>query len=89
MSNPRRGQDIPLGRDLIAWASGRIGEFPRKHWFRVGDRLMTRQLVRSQRVGAQCRPGARGAALRSANIALGWVRYNFRLSRDLRWLSIA
>ena len=89
VSEPRPVQVIPVVYDLIVWSSAKVGAFPRKHRFTIGDRLISAQLdTLALLIGAQFTPARRTETLREANLALEQLRYLFRLAKDLQCLSL-
>jgi hypothetical protein len=79
---------ISKAYDLVLWSCRHIGKFPRSHRFTLGDRLeqrlydMLEQLVRARYTRE------RAPLLRSVNLDLELLRFQFRLAKDLHCLSV-
>ena len=79
---------ITKAYDLVLWSTDRVAKFPRSHRFTLGDRLERRLydvldlLLRAKYVRE------RGGLLRQANLELELLRFQFRLARDLKCMSI-
>ena len=74
--------------DLVLWASQHVARLPRSHRFTLGDRLELRlhgileTLVRSRYTSDRL------TLLRSANLELELLRFQFRMAKDLKCLSV-
>jgi hypothetical protein len=79
---------IAKAYDLVLWSSERVATFPRSHRFTLGDRLERRLydvldlLLRAKYVRE------RAGLLRQANLELEMLRFQFRLARDLKCISL-
>ena len=74
--------------DLVIWGSTHIEKFPRTHRFTLGDRLELRLYrVLELLIRAKYRRD-RLELLGEANLELELLRYQFRMAKDLRCLSI-
>jgi hypothetical protein len=80
---------IDAAYQLVVWGSERVAKFPRGHRFTVGQRLeglMSRVLDKLLRAKYS---RDRVALLREANMDLEVLRFQFRLAKDLKCLSLA
>jgi hypothetical protein len=74
--------------DFLLWTSKHVEKFPRSGRFTVGDRLQIQlqtvleELLRAKYQRDKAQP------LRSVNVELEVLRFQFRLAKDLRLLSI-
>ena len=74
--------------DLVLWSSERVGKFPRSHRFTLGDR-MERRLYDVLELLLQAKyVRERAGLLRRANLELELLRFQFRLARDLKCMSL-
>ena len=74
--------------ELVLWSGERVARFPRTHRFTFGERLIGRLyelldlLLRAKYARDKL------VHLREANLALEQLRFQFRLAKDLRCLSL-
>lgn len=74
--------------DLVLWACAHIAKFPRDKRFTLGNRLEQRLFdVQEQLVRAKYSRD-RGPLLRTVNLELELLRFQFRMAKDLRCLSL-
>jgi len=75
--------------DLVVWSSQHVARFPRSHRFTLGERLVGRlygvlELLIRARYNSRERP----ESLKAANLELELLRFQFRLAKDLKCLSL-
>ena len=74
--------------DLVIWSANHVAKFPRSHRFSLGGRLESRLYhVLEMLIRSKFTPD-RAPLLREANVELELLRFQFRIARDLRCLSI-
>ena len=74
--------------DLVLWSCNHIARFPRSHRFTLGDRLEVRLLNVLEMLLRAKYTRNRLPILRDANLELELLRFQFRLAKDLRCLSL-
>jgi len=91
MPRSSRTDELPIIRahyELILWLTPKVGKFPREHRFTVGQRMerllgeILEKLIRAKFTRD------RRAILESVNIDLEVLRFQIRLAKDLRCLSL-
>ena len=91
MPQPNRPDELPIIRayyELILWLIPKIGKFSRDHRFTLGQRMeillyeILEKLIRAKFTRE------RRSILESINIDLEVLRFQIRLARDLKCLSI-
>jgi hypothetical protein len=79
---------ITKAYDLILWTSNHIARFPRSHRFTLGDRLVHRLYDVLELLIRARYERERAATLKSVNLELELLRFQFRLAKDLKCLSL-
>ena len=74
--------------DLVVWSCHHVAKFPRSHRFTLGDRLEIRLYEVLERLIRAKYTHDRRALLRSVNIELELLRFQFRIAKDLQCLSV-
>ena len=74
--------------ELAVWTSERVARFPRSHKFTLGDRIVGRLYDLLDLLLQAKYARDKLDALRAANLALEQLRFQFRLAKDLRCLSL-
>ncbi|MDA1053035.1 MAG: diversity-generating retroelement protein Avd [Planctomycetota bacterium] len=74
--------------DLVVWSCQHIGKFPRSHRFTLGDRLEQRLYQVLEMLLRAKYDRERLVLLQQANLELELLRFQFRLAKDLKCLSI-
>ena len=91
MSGPRRADELPIIRahyELILWVMPKMGKFPREHRITLGQRIerllyeILEKLIRAKFTRE------RRDILQSVNVDLEVLRFQVRLAKDLRCLSL-
>jgi hypothetical protein len=85
---PEELQVITKAHDFTVWTSNHIAKFPRSHRFTLGDRLELRVLDLLELLLRAKYTADRGDLLREANLVLEFLRFQFRLGKDLKCLSL-
>jgi hypothetical protein len=79
---------ITKAYDLIVWSSQHLARFPRSHRFTLGDRLAHRLYDVLELLIRARYERERAATLKSVNLELELLRFQFRLAKDLKCLSL-
>jgi hypothetical protein len=74
--------------DLVIWSCRHIAKFARSHRFTLGDRLENRLYLLLELLLQAKYQRERAPLLRQANMELELLRFQFRLAKDLRCLSL-
>ena len=91
MRNPAGDDELPIIRafyEFVLWLIPNIAKFPRSHRFSLGQRMeqqayaILEQLIRAKYTRA------RKAILEDVNLGLEVLRFQIRLAKDLRCLSM-
>ena len=74
--------------DLVVWSCRHVAKFPKSHRFTLGDRLEIRLYEVLERLIRARYTRDRHALLRSVNVELELLRFQFRIAKDLQCLSL-
>ena len=74
--------------DLVLWSCQHVAKFPRSHRFTLGDRLEIRLYEVLEKLIRAKYSRDRLQTLREVNMDLELLRFQFRIAKDLRCLSI-
>ena len=74
--------------DLVIWSCQHVAKFPRSHRFTLGDRLEIRLYEVLEKLLRAKYGRDRLPILRDVNMDLELLRFQFRIAKDLRCLSI-
>ena len=74
--------------DLVVWSCRHVAKFPRSHRFTLGDRLEVRLYGVLETLIRAKYTRDRRALLRSVNVELELLRFQFRIAKDLQCLSV-
>lgn len=74
--------------DLVIWTSNHVAKFPRPHKFTLGDRMQSRLYEVLETLIAAKYRRERLPLLQDANLQLEMLRFQFRIAKDLRCLSV-
>ena len=74
--------------DLVVWSCRHVAKFPRTHRFTLGDRLEVRLYEVLEMLIRAKYTRDRRALLRSVNVELELLRFQFRIAKDLQCISI-
>ena len=75
--------------DLVIWSCQHIAKFPRSHRFTLGDRLEVRLYDVLEKLLRAKYSRDRLPLLRDVNMDLELLRFQFRIAKDLKCLSLA
>lgn len=74
--------------DLVVWSANHVAKFPRAHKFTLGDRLQMRQNELIELLIRAKYTRERESMLRDANLSVELLRFQFRMAKDLKCLSV-
>ena len=79
---------ISRSYDLLIWTAQHVARFPRSHRFTVGDRLDRQVYAVLDRLLRAKYTRDRASLLRQANLELEVLRFQYRMAKDLKCLSL-
>ncbi|MBM4055982.1 MAG: diversity-generating retroelement protein Avd [Planctomycetes bacterium] len=80
---------LPLLYDFIVWFSGKIGAYPKKYNYSLGERVINTLLdILERLIEARYSGKKKSHFLRQSNILIEKLRYLIRLSKDLQCITI-
>jgi hypothetical protein len=79
---------ITMTYDLLVWTAQHVARFPRSHRFTAGDRLDRQLYLVLDTLLRAKYTRERGPLLRQVNLELEVLRFQFRLAKDLKCLSL-
>ena len=74
--------------ELALWGANHVAKFPRSHRFTLGDRLEVRLYLILEMLIRSKYTHERAGILREVNLELELLRFQFRMAKDLKCLSL-
>jgi hypothetical protein len=80
---------LPLHYDLFVWYANKLGSYPKKFKYNVGERIINCFLdILESIIEAQYTSKKKSHFLRKANLSLEKLRFLVRLSKDVQCISL-